>query len=101
QALKNVTSLPSFQNLRQLKRVTLDTMKGISDLSPIADAPALEELLIFGANHLRPDDLRPFVEHPTLKAASIGLGSIRKDEQAQQVLGLPKCDRLKADFDYR
>ena len=101
EALKNVTSLPSFQNLRQLKRVTLDTMKGISDLSPIADAPALEELLIFGANHLRPDDLRPFVEHPTLKAASIGLGSIRKDEQAQQVLGLPKCDRLKADFDYR
>jgi hypothetical protein len=101
QALKNVTSLPSFRNLQQLTRVTLDTMKGITDLCPIAEAPALEELLVFAANHLQPAALRPFIGHLTLKAATIDLGSIRKNEETQRMLGLPKCDGLKAEFTYR
>ena len=100
QALKNVTTLPSFCDLRSLRRVTLDTMKGIKDLSPIADAPALEELLVVAASQLKPDDFKPFVGHPTLKSAIIGLCSIRKNEQAEKLLGLPKCDGFKSKFIY-
>jgi hypothetical protein len=98
QALKNVTALPSFRNLRSLRRVTLDTMKGINDLSPVADAPALEELFVVAANQLKPDDFKPFVGHPTLKSATIGLCSVRKNEQAQKLLGLPKCEGFKSKF---
>ncbi|HKW28605.1 MAG TPA: hypothetical protein VJT54_04665 [Verrucomicrobiae bacterium] len=100
QALKNVTTLPSFRGLPSLRRVTLDTMKGIKDLSPIADAPALEELLVVAASQLKPDDFRPFVGHPTLKSVIIGLCSIRKNEQAEKLLGLPKCDGFKSKFIY-
>jgi hypothetical protein len=100
QSLKNVTVLPSFRSLRHLRRVTLDTMKGITDLSPIADAPVLEELLVFAANQLKSDAFKPFIGHPSLKAASIGLGSIRKDEQAKALLGLPKCHGSKTEFAY-
>jgi hypothetical protein len=100
QALKNVTVLPSFRNLHRLRRVTLDTMKGLTDLSPIAHAPALEELLVVAANHLRPDDFRPFLGRPRLKAATIGLGSTRKNEQVQKLLGLPKCAGFKTEFAY-
>ena len=100
QALKNVTTLPSFRNLRSLRRVTLDTMKGLTDLSPIADAPALEQLLVVAANQFQPDDFKSFIDHSTLKSAMIGLGSIRKNEQAQQLLGLPKCNGFKSKFIY-
>ena len=100
QALKNVTALPSFRNLHRLRRVTIDTMKGITDLSPIADAPVLEELLVLAANHLNSDDFNPFVGHPKLKAATIGLGSTRKNEQVQKLLGLPKCEGFKSEFAY-
>ncbi len=100
QALKNVTVLPSFRDLHRLRRVTLDTMKGVTDLSPIADAPALEELLVIAANHLKSDDFKPFIGHPRLKAATIGLGSTRKNEQVQKLLGLPKCDGFKTEFAY-
>jgi hypothetical protein len=100
QSLKNVMALPSFRSLCSLRRVTLDTMKAITDLAPIADAPALEELLVVGANQLQPDDFKPFVGHATLKSATIGLGSIRRNEQAQELLGLPKCDGLKSKFVY-
>jgi len=100
QALKNVTTLPSFRSLRCLRRVTLDTMKGITDLSPVADAPVLEELCVFGANHLQPEHFIPFVGHPSLKCASIGLGSIRKYEQVKKLLGLPECKGIKSEFTY-
>jgi hypothetical protein len=100
QALKNVTTLPSFRNLRSLRRVTLDTMKGLTDLSPIADAPALEQLLVVAANQFQPDDFKSFIDHSTLKSAMIGLGSIRKNERAQQLLGLPKCNGFKSKFIY-
>ena len=70
------------------------------DLSPIADAPALEELLVVAANQLKPDDFKPFMGHPKLKAATIGLGSIRNNEQVQKLLGLPKCDGFKTEFPY-
>lgn len=100
QALKNVTVLPSFRNLRHLRRVTLDTMKGVADLSPIADAPNLEELLVVAAHHLNPDDFKPFMGHPKLKAATIGLGSTRKNEQVEKLLGLPGCEGFKSEFAY-
>jgi hypothetical protein len=89
QSLKQVTQLPSFGKLTRLKRVELEQMSGVSDLAPVADAPALEELVVSHARHLRPEDFRPFVGHPTLRAASIGLGSIRRNEQVQSLLGLP------------
>lgn len=100
QDLKNVMALLSFRNLHRLRRVTLDGMKGITDLSQIADAPVLEELLVVAANHLKADDFKPFIGHPKLKAATIGLGSIRKNEQVQELLGLPKCEGFKSEFAY-
>ncbi|HEY3411709.1 MAG TPA: hypothetical protein VGM51_01485 [Armatimonadota bacterium] len=98
QALKNVTALPSFRPLRCLRRVTLDTMKGLTDLSPVADAPALEELFVFAGNQLKPDDFRPFLGHPTLKAAVIGLGSLRKNDQVREILSL--SDYSRTEFTY-
>ena len=50
--------------------------------------PALEELLVVAANHLKSDDVKPFVGHPRLKAATTGLGSIRKNQQVKKLLGL-------------
>jgi hypothetical protein len=79
QALKRVESVPSLRDLRLLRRVHLETMKGLSDLQPIADAPGLEELLVIDMRHLQPEALRPFVGHRTLRAAAVGLGSLKKN----------------------
>jgi len=100
QSIKNVTALPSFRDLYRLRRITLDAMKGITDLSPIADASNLEELIVVAANHLNSDDFKPFAGHPNLRAATIGLGSARKNEQVQKLLGLPKCEVFKSEFAY-
>ena len=44
--MRNVTSLPSLAGLARLDNVTLDTMKGLADLSPLVTAaPALRRTL--------------------------------------------------------
>lgn len=46
QALKQVETLPDFSRAVNLRRIYLQTMKGIRDLRPIATAPAIEELIL-------------------------------------------------------
>jgi hypothetical protein len=100
QALKNVTRLPSFRNLTKLRRVTLDTMKGLFDLSPVAEAPALQELVVVGTNKFDPTSFQPFKNHPALNATAIWLGTIQKNREVQAMLNLPNSELEKSDFVY-
>jgi hypothetical protein len=98
QALKGVTALPTLRGLPFLRRVHLETMKCLNDLRAVADAPMLEELLILDMRHLKPVALRPFVGHPTLKRATVGLGSIKKNDAVKELLGLPDVGSIKGGF---
>lgn len=89
QAQRQVTSLPSFEPAVALRRVHLQTMKGLRDLAPLACAPALETLVAVDMVHLSPDDFLPFVGHPSLREAAIGLGSKKKNDAVDALLGLP------------
>jgi hypothetical protein len=89
QALAGVAALPSFGGGSALRRVDLETMKGLSDLAPLADAPSLEILNLIDFRQARPDILRPFIGHPTLRAGIWGLGSSRRNFAAQDLLPLP------------
>lgn len=88
QSMSAVATLPSLRRLMQLRRLALDAMKGITDLSPVADAPALEELLLIDMPQLEPEALRPLVRHPTLRRGVWGLGSDRKNAEAWELLPL-------------
>ena len=72
-------------------------MKGLRDLTPVAAAPALEELMAIDMGHLTPEAFRPFVGHPTLRAVRIGLGSKRKNAAAQHLLPLQDAAYAKTD----
>lgn len=90
QDLRNVKKLPSFKSLNSLKSVTLDNVSGLSDLTPIAQAPKLTSIGLFDMKHLDPESLRPFVGHKALRYASISLGSRKKDKLAKEILPLPE-----------
>lgn len=98
QALKHVESLPDLSAARALRRVHLETMRGIRDLAPLASAPSLEEILLIDMPQLRLDDLRPLVGLHRLTAATVGLGNLRKNAEARQVLGLPA---VSGAYDWR
>ena len=100
QALKQVDKLPSLGDLHLLRRMHLETMKGLTDLKPVADAPSLEELIVVDMPQLQPEVFAPFVGHPTLKHITAGLGSNRKNQMVEMLLRLPGVNRGKNDFDF-
>jgi hypothetical protein len=89
QALRQVDALPDFRRALDLRRVRLETMNGLRDLSPLATAPGLEGIELIDMRHLQPEDLAPLIGLPRLTAVTPGLGSRRKNEAAAAMLGLP------------
>jgi len=98
QALRRVTALPDLSDCTRLRRIHLETMKGLSDLSPLAHAPALEQLLLVDMVHLRQEHLEPLRNHPSLQSIGIGLGSVKRNQAAQEMLGLPDVEPPLADL---
>ena len=62
--------------------------QAVGDLAPIAAAPNLERLVLISMCQLEPEAVRPFIGHPTLKDASCGLCSDRKNIAAYDLLPL-------------
>ena len=89
QSLSRVTHLPDLSRLPRLRRVVLDTMKGITNLGPLAAAPALEQLMLIAMRQLRIEDIECLVGHPTLREATFGLGSLKRNAAAQELLDIP------------
>jgi hypothetical protein len=84
--MRNVTSLPSFARLARLDNVELDTMKGLTDLSPVAAAPALCRLSVTGMPQLTAENFRCFVDHPRLEELRAGTGKRTVNEQIKRML---------------
>src|SRR6478735_12321777 len=97
QALRQVETLPDFSQATSLRRVRLETMKGLRDLRPLGTAPALEGVELIDMRHLKPEDLAPLAGLPRLKEVTPGLGSLRKNDAAAALLGLPP---VSGQFDW-
>lgn len=89
QALRQVDALPAMGELTRLQRLWLETMKGLTDLAPIRDAPSLRHLAAVDMAHLQPEAFEPLVGHPTLQTLRFGLGSKRKNDAVREIISLP------------
>ena len=95
QDLPRVDRLPDMSRMTSLRRIDIEGMKSLTDLSPLLTAPSLEELFLVKSAHLSPEHLECLVGHPTLKAAALGLGSKRKNDAAEKLLPLPRPGRFE------
>jgi len=83
--MRNVTSLPSFAGLLRLDNVTLDTMKGLADLSPLAAAPTLRRLSVTSMPQLAAESFRCFIGHPRLEELWAYTGKSTVNEQVKRM----------------
>ena len=58
----------------------------------------MEQLVLAETPQLEPDDLRPLVGHPTLRAVCAHLGGAKKNTAAQKLLSLPE---VEFDWEWR
>jgi len=91
QDLRQVRTIPPLDALISLRRVVIETLKGLADVCSLASAPSLEEFLGVAMGNLGPENFRCFLDHPSLRYLSAGFGSRRKNEAL--VAMFPKLDR--------
>lgn len=100
EALGQVQSLPDFSRLNQLRRAWFQGLHRVSDLSPLADCPSLEDLCISTLRSLTVESFRPLSRVRSLRRLFVDTGSRKRDAAIEEMLGL-KSDQLdKCDFDY-
>jgi hypothetical protein len=101
QSLKQVKKLPDFSNNKLLRRITLENLKGLTDLSSLKNAPCLKEFLYISAENLQPENILPVLENPSVENVTCGFGSDKKnnrfDEFAKQY-GKKKYESSLFDF---
>jgi hypothetical protein len=95
QDLPRVDRLPDMSRMSCLRRIDIESLKSLTDLSPLLTAPSLEELFLVNAGHLRPEQLECLVDHPTLRAVAVGLGSKRKNDAVEKMLPLPRPGKFE------
>jgi hypothetical protein len=79
QSLCNVTTLPDMTDLHKLRRVHLETMKGLTDIFGLSKAPAIEEFIHVDAQSILLAQYHCLFQNKSLKSASIGFGSYKNN----------------------
>jgi hypothetical protein len=80
QDLPRVRAIPPLDALIDLRRVHLETLKGLTEVCAFANAQGLEEVLAVAMGNLEPENFRCFLNHPSLRYLSVGFGSRRKND---------------------
>lgn len=77
--------IPDLSSLTELRRLDLQNMKGLVDVSAILQAPALREFSHLSAQNISPEQYKGLLNMPTLQCVHIGFGSQRKNEAFQEL----------------
>jgi Leucine-rich repeat (LRR) protein len=86
--LPRISVIPSLGAHRALRQVQLGSMKGLTSLAGVTDAPVLTTLFLKGNVNVTDDDLDCLAGHPALRAFDWFWGDV------PQRIALPVLDRL-------
>jgi hypothetical protein len=84
--MKQVERMPDCSRLQSLRRVYLDTMNGVTDLSGLTKAPNLEDLIVVQSK-IEADVFDPIVAYAELKRVTVGLVSRKATAEVHAKLG--------------
>lgn len=84
--MKEVAAMPDCSQLKGLRRVYLDTMNGVTDVSGLAKAPNLEDLIVVNSK-IEAQVFDTIIAYSKLKRVTVGLASRAATEEIDAKLG--------------
>jgi hypothetical protein len=79
QSLPRIASVPFLGNCTGLRRIVLDNMRGLRDLSALEAPPALEEFLLLQGGACQPKQLAPVLRNPNVVRVGAFFGSEKRN----------------------
>lgn len=101
QSLPNIVAIPNLKDCRMLRKLQLENMKGLKDLSGIRNAPALEEFILYDGKCQSPRDLIPVLENENIKKITAFMGSIKKNDEIKALINKYGKEFEIGEFEYR
>jgi hypothetical protein len=102
QSLINVTVLPDMSRLRNLRRVHLESMRGLQNIDGLAKAPVLEEFVHLCALNMDPEQYESLIRMPSLRKGLFGVSSEKKSEQIEALMKKHGVEQYKhQNFKFR
>ena len=86
QSLRRISALPPLQQLKNLRRVSLDNLKDLRDFSSLEFAPALVEFVHTRPQPFKPEDYLPLFRNPNLKSANVWYSSSKLNQRFDTLL---------------
>ncbi|MCS4226930.1 hypothetical protein [Sphingobacterium sp. BIGb0165] len=80
QSLKQVTALPDLSKSKLLRRISLESMSGLTDVFSLKDVPNLKEFIIWDGSQ-NADFYLPVFENPTVESVNGFLGSAKRNNR--------------------
>ncbi len=84
-----VKAIPSLKNLHQLRRVILETVNSIEDISGISQAPNLKDIIVMGADSLSPEEFDCFKSNKSIRKVLPGIGLMNSKRYKNVISRLP------------
>ena len=95
QSLPHVESFPVLTGSIALRRIVVENLKGLRDLTALETAPVLEEFALLDGRKQTPEQLLPALNNPRVRRISAFLGSDRKNREFSHL----REEYGKAEFD--
>ena len=86
QDLPHIGGLPDLSRMTALRKISLENLKGLRDVSAMEAAPRLEELVHISSRG-EPGEYVPLLRGGRLKFARVGFGSVAKNERFERLCG--------------
>lgn len=101
QSLKQVTRLPDFSNNIKLRRIYLENLKGLTDLSSLKYAPSLKEFIYALAENQEAENLISVLENSSVEKVFCKFGSDKKNNRFDELAKQYKKSEYKHEtFEY-
>jgi hypothetical protein len=103
QSLPHIELFPGLTDASALRRITVESLKGLYDFAALETAPALEEFALLGGRNQNPRQLLPVLNNPRVQKINAFFGSDRKNSEfsiLREKHGKAEFERLEP-FEYQ
>lgn len=103
QSLPLIRTLPPLDSAVALRRIVLEKLSGLCEVSALRTAPALEAFAVLNAVGLEPEMFQPVLDNPSVRRVGGWFGSDRKNLAFTRLAETAGKARLNpySPFDYR